>query len=62
MGFDANQYKTNYRRDNYDILRAFVPKGKADILKEEASVRGISVSQLIVRALEHCYKLDLSKD
>lgn len=61
MAFDAVQYKNDYTRQNYDIVRATVPKGKGQVIKAYAQAQGKSVSQIIIDALEECYKLDLSK-
>lgn len=61
MAFDQGQYANEYTRQNYDVVRALVPKGKGKEIKALARAQGKSVSQLIVEALEtHC-KLDLSK-
>jgi hypothetical protein len=62
MAFDKVEYDKEYARENYDVIRATVPKGKRRIVRECADKRGISVSQLVVQALEECYELDLSKD
>ena len=43
------------------VIKATIPKGKASSVKAEAAARGISVSQLIIDALENCYGLDLGK-
>ncbi len=61
MAFDANKYKNQYEKDNYDRILILVPKGKKADIKERAEELGISVSELIVRALEKMYLLDLSK-
>ena len=61
MAFDQNQYINDYKRQNYDTIRALVPKGKAQDIKVFAKSKGLSVSQLIVEALEGYYNLDLSK-
>lgn len=62
MAFDQVEYKNQYNRENYDIVRFTVPKGKRKLLKERAQELGISVSELVIRALEKQYLLDLSKD
>ncbi len=61
MAFDKVKYDAEYAKANYDVIRATIPKGRGADVRKLASSRGISVSQLIVRALEECYKLDLSK-
>lgn len=62
MAFDQVEYKNQYNKENYDIVRFTVPKGKREVLKRRAQELGISVSELVVRALEKQYLLDLSKD
>lgn len=61
MAFDENEYKARYQRENYDRIVILIPKGKKVDIKERAEELGISVSELIVRALEKMYLLDLSK-
>lgn len=62
MAFDSNAYKTEYQKQNYYRAVALIPKEKAREVKALADAKGLSVSQLIVEALETCYKLNLSKD
>ena len=61
MAFDSNKYKADFRRDNYDAVTFLIPKGKKKVLKDYAQNNGLSVSQVVVRALEEFCKLDLSK-
>lgn len=61
MAFDKNDYDNQYKRENYDVIRALIPKGKAQELKAYAKAHGTSVSALIVDALESRYGFDLSK-
>ncbi len=61
MAFDKVRYDYEYGRAHYDVIKATIPKGKASSVKAEAAARGISVSQLIIDALENCYGLDLGK-
>lgn len=61
MAFDQNRYISDFKRENYDQMAFLVPKGRRKIIKDYASKQGLSVSQLVVRALEECYKLDLSR-
>ena len=61
MAFDKVSYDNDFKRQNYDVIRALVPKGCGKEIKEYAAIQGKSVSALIVEALELCYKLDLSK-
>lgn len=61
MAFDPQEYKYEFRRENYDQMSFLVPKGKRQVIRDYAATKGISVAQLIIRALEDCYKLDLGK-
>lgn len=61
MAFDQNSYQPKYQKQNYDRLIALVPKGKGEEVKAFAETKGISVSRLIIDALEELYKLDLSR-
>lgn len=61
MAFNKQEYDNNYIRNNYDVIRATVPKGRGSDIKKLAAQNGISVSQLIVRALEQVYHIDLNK-
>lgn len=54
------------RKKHYDQVMILIPKGKKELLKEEARIRDIrdsqgklSVSRMIVLALEKQYGLDL---
>lgn len=61
VAFNQGKYANEYKRTNYDVVRALVPKGCGKVIKEEAAIRGKSVSQFLVEAVEYTYKLDLSK-
>lgn len=61
MAFDQGAYANRYTRDNYDTIRALVPKGRKADIQAAADRRGLTVSQLIVQALEGQYGLDLSR-
>jgi hypothetical protein len=61
MAFDQNSYQPEYQKRTYDRLVALVPKGRGKEVKAFADAKGISVSRLIIDALEELYKLDLSK-
>ena len=59
MAFDRKSYDSNYQRDTYDVLTFKVPKGKKQELKEFAAIQETTVSDLIVRAVWKCYKINL---
>ena len=61
MAFDQNKYINDFHRQNYDVIRALIPKGKKEDIKKLSKTKGVSVSQLIVEALEKQHKIDLSK-
>lgn len=67
MAFDENKYKAQYSKDNYDQILIKVPKGKKETLRQLATDLNvkdnkglISVTRLIINALEKTYKIDLS--
>lgn len=67
MAFDENKYKAQYTKENYDQILIKVPKGKKETLRQLAmdlDIRDnkglISVTRLIINALEKTYKIDLS--
>lgn len=61
MGFDQIKYNNEYNKANYAKVTALIPKHKQVLVKRTAEQYGISVSQLIIRALEAQYGIDLSK-
>ena len=60
MAFNANKYKAEYGKKNYDEIKFVVPKGKRQEIKDYAKCNGKSVSRLIIDALEKCYMFDFS--
>ena len=61
MAFDENKYKDEFNRVNYDRIIFTVPKGRKADIKACANENGLSTTELVIRALEHTYNLDLSK-
>ena len=66
MAHNHNSYTSNYTKENYDQVLFKIPKGKKELLKQEAEIRDIrdsqvklSGSRMIVLALEKQYGLDL---
>ena len=66
MAHDHNSCSQAFDKENYDRVVFKLPKGKRALLKEEAEIRDIrdfqgklSVSRMIVLALEKQYGLDL---
>ncbi len=66
MAHNHNSYTSNYTKENYDQVLFKIPKGKKELLKQEAEIRDIrdsqgklSVSRMIVLAREKQYGLDL---
>lgn len=67
MAFDEKKYKSQYTKENYDQVMIKVPKGQKEKLRQLATDldmrdnKGlISVTRLIINALEKTYKIDLS--
>lgn len=68
MAFDQTKYVDDYVRENYDRLSLKIPKGKKAVLKELATMHNItdhkgqvSVTRLLIEAVEEKYHIDLSK-
>lgn len=68
MAFDQTKYIDEYVKENYDRVTIKIPKGKKALLKDLAvkhnitDAKGkISVSRMIVEALEEKYGIDLGK-
>ena len=69
MAFDQNKYIDEYVNNNYDRVVIKIPKGKRDIIKKIATERNItddkgkvSVTRMIVEAIEEKYGVDLGKE
>ena len=68
MAFNQNKYIQDFIRDNYDRIDVRLPKGKRDVLRQLAMEHNItddkgkvSVTKLIIQAVEAQYGIDLSK-
>lgn len=55
-------YKLQFNKENYDSISIRVKKRDRELIKAKADEMNMSISQLIVTALEKNYLLDLSKD
>lgn len=60
MGFDQNKYVNEFKKQNYDRITILVPKGKKAELQDYAKCNDISLSRLIMLALEEKTQIDLS--
>lgn len=67
MAYDEKKYKAQFLKENYDRIIITVPKGQREKLRQLATDldmrdnKGlISVTRLIINALEKTYKIDLS--
>ena len=60
MAFDQIKYNNNFKKDNYDETRFLIPKGNREILKSFSKIKGISMSQIIINAIENYYKINIS--
>ena len=68
MAFDQTKYVTDYIKENYDRVEVKVPKGKRAVLKKMAQELNfvddkgkVSVSRMIIEAIEQVHHVDLSK-
>lgn len=67
MTYDHNKYTSQYAKDNYDKISIKLSKGSREKLRQLATDldmrdnKGlISVTRLIINALEKTYKINLS--
>lgn len=67
MAYDEKKYKAQYTKENYDQVMIKVPKGQKETLRQLATDLDIkdnkgliSVTRLIINALEKTYKINLS--
>lgn len=51
MSFDQIKYSNAYNRENYDKISVMVPKGEREKWKTLAKRQGISVSEMVRRAV-----------
>ena len=51
MPFDQIKYANDYNKENYDKIAIMVPKGERETWKAEAKKRGLSVSEMVRRAV-----------
>lgn len=60
MGFDKNKYKNDFEKANYERLVVKIPKGKKAELSDYAKCNDVSLSKLVMLALEEKTQIDLS--
>lgn len=53
-----DEYKNQFTKENYDIIKLVAPKGFRDTIKKHASLRGESNSAFIFRAVKEQMKRD----
>ena len=51
MAFDQIKYSNAYNKENYDKVQIMVPKGEKESWKALAKKQGISMSEMIRRAV-----------
>ena len=61
MGFDENNYNTEWKKSKTDSIILRVPKGKKAELQALAKDEGKSLTKLIIEAVEEKYLIDLSR-
>lgn len=58
--YDKQKYNSEYTKNNYDKIMVLLPKGRKAEIKRLATQKGITMTQVFVRAVEECYNVDLS--
>jgi predicted DNA binding CopG/RHH family protein len=51
--FDQSKYVNDYIKANYERINLLLPPGYKDRIKKQAAENGLSMSQYIIRLLEH---------
>lgn len=47
MGFDKKTYDYQYKKDNFEQVNFFVPKGSREKIKAQAANKGMNISSYI---------------
>ena len=53
MSFDQIKYIQEFNKEKYDKVTLSIPKGQKQIWKDEASKRGLSLTEFITRSIEY---------
>ena len=56
MPFDQIKYANNYNKENYDKIAIMVPKGERERWKAEAKKQGLSLSEMVRRAVAEYFE------
>ena len=59
MAYDKNKHDVEWSRNHLDKITIVLPKGKGDILRDLATIKNVSMSRLIIRAVEAQYHIQL---
>jgi len=62
MAFDKKTYDSQFHKETYDRITFSVPKGKKAELEGIAADKGVSLTRLIIDALEKQYQIYLGRD
>lgn len=52
MAFDPIKYANEYNKENYDKVTIMIPKGEKEMWKAFAKAQGISMSEMVRRAVD----------
>lgn len=52
MAFDSIRYKNDFNKENYDAITIRVPKGEKIVWQAAAKSKGLSLTEIIRRAME----------
>lgn len=52
MSFDRVKYANEYNKENYDKVTIMIPKGDKEAWKSVAKAQGLSMSEMVRRAVE----------
>lgn len=51
MAYDKNAYNNQYKKENFDRIGFYIPKGYKEVIKEYAEEHGTTITELCKQAL-----------
>lgn len=60
MSFDQNQYKKEFEKEKYAILKVRIPRSKKEILDGLTETTGKSINRIFVESVEKTHHVDLT--
>lgn len=58
MAFDKNEYDKQYKKDNFDFIGFYAPKGTKEQIVKKAQEKGLSISEYLKALIDKAIKED----